>query len=158
MDDQRQTGDATGFDVHAEAVALPRHVGDAAAVQTEVIQTGLTDRDHARVLCQGQQIGHIRLADAFVVGVDAGGGPKVVVSQGQRVDLVKLFQRGANAKCPINLRGTHVSADVGDAREQVGKGQVAVGINKHQAINMKKIKWFASAWWTARPCPRYLQF
>ena len=81
MDGQRQPGQAGGADVGAEVLLL--HVARGAVV--EVVEAGLADADHPRMLGQrgdGFGVGNRRFRG--VVRMDADGAPEVGLRLGQR--------------------------------------------------------------------------
>ena len=152
--DQRQLSGKGGLDVDGEALTLPRHVGHAAPTQTVVVQPGFANRHHARQCGSRHQVGQLGFAYAFVVGVHAHRAPEVLVYPGQLVHRLELFQRGADAQGAVHLSSRHFAADVGQARAQLGKAQVAVGVNKHDVRKFAPMSCTADAgpsmgkpWW-----------
>ena len=130
MDDQRLGTGAGGADMGAKALALPFQISNAAPAfaifHAVVIKAGFTNRHHPRQRGATEQILHRGLGNAFVVGMHADGAPKIVVGQRQRVDAVKLFQRGANAQRPADLRRSHRLANGGQLIDQFRKIKVAM--------------------------------
>ena len=76
---------------------------------------------------------------AFVVRVNAHGGPKVVELRGKSVNFRKALQRGADNQGTRDLGFGHVVADGVDVFSQLWKIQVAVGIGKHGSLNKKAL-------------------
>ena len=66
-----------------------------------------------------------------VVRVDADRAPQIVVRARQGVDGWKLFQRGADAQGPVDAGLCHRGTDLGKVGSELGKAQVAVGVDVH---------------------------
>lgn len=136
MDDERLAGLLRGADVHAETVALPLHVGDAAAAlaffHLVIVEAGFADGHDTRACRQAHQVFHGGLGDVLVVGVHAHAGPEVVVAGGQGLYVVEFLELGADAQRPVDLGGGHGGADLGHLVREFGEGQVAVGVGEHR--------------------------
>ena len=100
-------GLAGGANMDPKTLPLPVHVGPAAFAQAKVIQSGFADGDNLGQGCAPHQIGHAGLGHAFVVGMYTDAAPEIVVSRGQRMNGLELFQRGANAQRAPNLGLLH---------------------------------------------------
>src|SRR5450830_1660282 len=83
---QRLVELASCLDVGAKAVALPLHVSYAALAETEIVQPGFSNADHAWQLAQTQQILQRRFGDVLVVGMDPNRGPKILILRRQSVN------------------------------------------------------------------------
>src|SRR5206468_1824616 len=105
----------------------------AAAVETVVVEPGFADRDDARLGGQSQQVGKRRLTHVFFVGMDTGAGPKIVEAHRQRMHRIELLERRADAQRPVDLRSAHGGANLVDARSELGKTQMAMGVDVHGA-------------------------
>ena len=139
VDNQRHAHLPGGADVGAKALALPFHVGDAAAAlalfHLVVVEARFADGHHLGHLRRGHQFGHAGFVHVLAVGVHAGAGPEVVVLGRQRLHGRKLFHRGADAQRARHPGGGHGGAHAGHVARQFGKSQVAVGIGEHAERN-----------------------
>ena len=126
VDDQGLCQAPRGLDVHPEAVALPGHVGHTAPSKPVIVEPAFAHRHHPGQTPQAQQIIQAGLRHALVVGVNSHGCPKIIVLQGQFMNLGEFFQRGANAQGPVDLRLRHGQADGGHLLAQLRKAEVAV--------------------------------
>ncbi len=125
---------ARGADVDAEALALPGHVGHAAAVQAVVVEPGFADRHHARQARQRQQVVERRA-------------PARLRCRGARPPCTRSCRapapahaRASNSSSVVQMhsaRSTLAAAIVArssaQAVVQFGKAQVAVGVDEHAA-------------------------
>ena len=131
MHHQRQLAAPSRFNVRAKPVALPLHVGHAAPVQAIVVKASLADGDHAGSERELDQVFNRRLFDALIVWMDTGAAPKVVIARRKCMDLVELFEGGADAKRPAHLGSGHFCANGVYALTEIRETQVTVGIDVH---------------------------
>ena len=161
---QRQAGRMGGADVYRKALALPGHVGNAAAIESVVVQPGFAQGHHPRQRGAVQQGLQIRLQHAFVVGVHAHRAPEVAVRRRECMHGRKFFQRGADAQRAIDVGVGHGLAHAGDVFVQAGEAQVAMGIDVHRGgagwrpgRRAQPVKASASAWPRRCWCPGSLR-
>ena len=124
---------ARGADVHAKALALPLHLGDAAAVQAVVVEPGLADRDDLRQRAPARRSSSTRRLAARPPRPD--GRRRCTRSCRSRAPA-RGRARTPRASCRCTARGRprparHRGADLRQARRQLGEAQVAVGIDEH---------------------------
>ena len=132
MNDQGFGSLSGSTDMNPKALTLPGHIKHTAPVQAEVIQPGFTNTDHLGQCRTAQKIVQQGFAHPFVVRVNAGGAPKIIVSQGQRMNLVKLFERGADHHGTINAGVLHGHTDLRQIAFELRKIKMAMRICEHQ--------------------------
>ncbi|MNS84018.1 hypothetical protein D3C72_1178270 [compost metagenome] len=132
MDDQRLAGLARGADMGAEALALPFHVGDAAAIEPVVVEPGLAGAHHARMRGQCQQALERGVLALLIVRVHAHRGVQVRMLLGQRQHAREVLQRHRDAQRMGDLVGLHVLEQLRQPLGQFREIDMAVGINEHR--------------------------
>ena len=152
-------------DVDAEALALPLHLGDAAAVEPVVVEPGLADRDHAVGSAASATRSSTRRLAARPRCRD--GRRRCTRSCRSRAPA-RGRARTPRASCRCTARGRrraarHRGADLRQLRRQLGKAQVAVRIDEHGSVaamapcararrGARGVRWSASAWPTRSRC------
>ena len=91
MNHQRQINRTPCLYMGNESIALPSHIRHATSIEAEIIKSGLTNADDARMLRTRNQIVKSRLLHPLIVRVNAYGGPKIGVFFSQTAHAVKLL-------------------------------------------------------------------
>src|SRR5690606_38343601 len=66
------------------------------------------------------------------------GGPQGIAAHGQGMDLVELFQGGADAQGAVDACSPHGGKHLGRLLAQAGVAQVAMGVGEHPAMIHEK--------------------
>src|SRR6185437_12651924 len=128
VDHERLAALARGADVGAEALALPLEV----ALHAVVVEPGLADRDHLRVLRHADQLPDVGLpAIAALVGMHPGGAPDVRQRARHLEHGRKRLERGADGERVRDAASGHALDDGRKVRAQLGEVEVAMGIDQH---------------------------
>jgi hypothetical protein len=131
MNDERFAGLARSPNMHPKTFTLPSHVSHSAIAQAEIVQPGFTDTNDLGPCGPKQKIIQARLCHAFIVWVNTDTAPKIVITDGQSMDVVKLFQRGANDERTIDLRCLHGFTDLRQLVLKLWINEVAMGVGEH---------------------------
>src|SRR5689334_9412524 len=140
MDDQGLAAAARRPDVRAKTLPLPLQV----ARHPVVVQAGLADRDHARVLRELDQLFHTHRRSVLLVRMDSDAREKVVVLLRQREHLGKPGEIDRDAQGVGHSVRPHFLAYFLELPVELGKIKMAVRI--HQARERNR----AHGWPTRR--------
>ena len=89
-------------------------------------------RENDEIRCTGRTLSRGgNVANTLVVRMYAGTAPEVVETRCQRVHLIELLQRRADAQRLVDRRGGHLVTDLGDPRGELGKAQMAMRVDEH---------------------------
>jgi hypothetical protein len=134
MDDQRLPGGVRRADMGTETLALPLHIGDRAAFQTVVIETGLADRDHLRMSGQFDELSEARLAHVLVIRVHPDRREHVLVPAGDLQHGRQRLQVDRDAQRMRDRMAAHVLEHLRQAVGESFEVDMAVRIDKHDDV------------------------
>ena len=129
MDDQGLARLTRGTDVGAKPFALPI---DGIPGHAVVIQAGLADRHHPRMAGQRNQFVNIGFAAFVMVGMHADRGINIRVRFCSGQHTRKVFQVHRDTQCGINLCRQHIGEQWRQSGVELGKINVAMGVDKHE--------------------------
>jgi hypothetical protein len=99
--------------------------------QPVIVESGFTDRNHLRMLCQFDQFSDCRFTQIRVIGMYTDRGIEVVMLFRQRQHFRKILQRHADAERGADIVFTHFFEDRGQVIGEFRKIEVAVRIDEH---------------------------
>ncbi len=134
VDDQRLLRGVRRADVGAKALALPFHIRDRAAFQAVVVEAGLADRDHLRMLGQLDEFGETRLAHILVIRMHPDRRIHVLVLAGDREDRRQRLQVDRDAQRMRHRMAAHVLEHLRQAVGESFEVDVAVRVDKHDDV------------------------
>ena len=134
MDDERFAAATRGADMSAETLALPL----GRVLVPVIVEAGLADRDHLGMAGEFQQLFETGLVDIVAIGMHPDRGEQVVVALGQAKHRGQGFELYAHAQRVRHLRNAHRLEHFGFARDEIGKIEVAVGIDEHRSDRMRR--------------------
>ena len=127
MDDQRLAAGACGPDVGPESLALPVQ----RLREPVVVQPRFSNRNDLGVPGEIHQRVDRRFWRPRGIGMYAHRGIDVVVSLGTLQDRGKLWQRRTDAQRRLDPGRLHAGQHAGQVSRQLGKRQMAMGVNEH---------------------------